>query len=512
MARKKLMTNRAFANQKKTSFLSRNLFSRVDCEKKPNIMNTYTTLFRNAARPSLQGRKTRHLMGAVLAVGCGAFLLTSCQSSGAQQNAAPAGVPAAAPTALTTPATAASFGRAMWVWDAGTIYKPDQQAKLFAFSKSKNINVLYVSVGSAFQVGDQAKRNKHQVSHEALAAFMRKAHAEGFKVEVLDGDPSFALKEQHATTLARLQRVLDYNKNAAPEERVDGLQWDTEPYILPEFKASLENRREIYKQYLDSAVEMRDAVKAAVAETPQNFALGYAIPFWMDNEENSVEWGGSTKAASFHLMDILNLLPNSYVAIMAYRDSAPGDNGSIGVSKAEVDYASQNAPNVHVWIGQETLDVKGDPPSITFWQEGEEALETALGQIKEHYKSNPVVGGVAIHHWVSYTALSERPKGEPVERKFEITAPKPGPSGRETLVQGTGSLQPGNTVTVGVKPDGDIWYDQPASPIQPGGSWEVPVRLGNEGTAVGKKFTVRAILKDKQGKVLGQQEIAVTRQ
>lgn len=464
------------------------------------------TTFLSQARPDLKPRINRSL-GVIMALGCSSLVLASCQTSGAQQKeAATVGPPAVQNLAHpAAPAKVASFAKALWVWDAGVITDAAKQKDLFAFCKSKGLTIIYQDMGSAFLEAETATKAKHQISTTALAAYLKAAHAQGFKVEVLDGDPSFALTPNHARTLARVQKALDYNKTAAIDARLDGFQWDTEPYILPEFKTP-EGERAILVQYLDSAVQMRDAVKKAGQPA---FTLGYAIPFWMDGDEHQVEWNGIKKSGTFHLMDILNGINSGYIAIMAYRDKAEGSNGSIGITQGEADYATKSAPNVRVWVGQETLDVKGDPPSITFWQEGEGELNKALDQIKEHYKNTPAVAGAAIHHYESYREISERPAAKPVTREFKITSPQAGPADVGIEVKGTAST--GQKVLVAVKPDGDIWYDQGTSPVSPEGEWTVPVRLGNEGTKPGSGFTIRATLKSADDKVVSELEVKVTR-
>ncbi|RYY38328.1 heat shock protein HspQ, partial [archaeon] len=189
---------------------------------------------------------------------------------------------------------------------------------------------------------------------------------------------------------------------------------------------------------------------------------------------------------TFHLMDILNTLPSGYIAIMAYRDKALGVNGTVEISQGEVSYATKNAPKVKVWIGQETLDVKGDPPSITFWQEGENALETALGQIEESFKDRPAVAGVAIHHWGSYRILKAGDPTVPVKVSGPITEPLSilGPKDGAAVphrIEATGTAKPGGEgvkVEVSVKPEGDIWYSQGEMPISADGTWSVTCRIG----------------------------------
>ncbi|RYZ78687.1 MAG: hypothetical protein EOP04_29230 [Proteobacteria bacterium] len=124
---------------------------------------------------------------------------------------------------------------------------------------------------------------------------------------------------------------------------------------VEEFKKDPESQRAVLKQYLDSVAEMCAAVKKGPA-----MRLGYAIPAFFDEPSRAVEWNGVSKAPAFHLMDMLNTLPSSYIAIMAYRDKALGSNGTIQISTGEVDYAGKSASKVKVWIGQETLDVTGD--------------------------------------------------------------------------------------------------------------------------------------------------------
>lgn len=298
---------------------------------------------------------------------------------------------------------ATQFARAMWVWDAGVLVEAERRSTLLVFCARHDITLLYLSVGRVF--GEAASKTKPPVSPALLGAFLRRAHAQNIQVHGLDGDPSFALEAKHALTLARLQRALDYNNLAPPMERLDGWQWDIEPYLLPDFKTP-EGKRTILSQFLDSSRQMCDAIQKQGDTVP--FALGYAIPFWLDSTENSLQWNGAIKPATLHLMDILNGIPDSYIAIMAYRDSTQGPNGSIALSSDEAHYAAQNAPRVRVWIGQETLDVKGDPPSITFWQEDVGELEKAIAQIRQHFKESPAVAGVAIHHWESYRQLTER--------------------------------------------------------------------------------------------------------
>ena len=445
---------------------------------------------------------TYFLRPALLVAASATWLLPSCAAQVAQNEPATQAKPTTS-GALAQP-IAVALPRALWVWDATVITKPEQRKSLFEFCAQKKISVIYVSVGDIFSPRGREVSDPKHVTAPMLADFLRAAHAANLQVEALDGDPSFALREHHAEALARLQKALDYNQAATPDARLDGFQWDTEPYGLAEFKEGPEKQRAILTQYLDSAQQMRDAVQ----KTP-NLRLTYCIPWFFDGPERALEWNGVTKEPAFHLIDLLKTLPSSELVLMSYRDKPEGSNGSIAISRGEIEYASKNAPHMKVWVGQETLDVKGDPPSITFWQEGESALDDAARQIQEAFQNQPSFGGVAIHHWASYRILKP---GEPITA---ATSPAPsdvlklispaanGAVKRETLVSGVAPVGgKGVKVSVAVKPQGDTWYEQGESALEADGSWSVDARFGGKNTPAGRKFDVRVRLLAADGSVV----------
>jgi hypothetical protein len=206
-----------------------------------------------------------------------------------------------------------------------------------------------------------------------------------------------------------------------PDIRWAGLQFDIEPYVgTLEFKAKGEAWQGLLRQYLDLARQLAEKVQ----DQKTGFALGFAIPFWWDTENPSVsqvKWRNVTKPVAYHLMDVLNTLPQGHgcIAIMDYRDFADTEDGSIRHASDEMEYARKHTPRVKVVIGQETGDVKGEPTKITFWQEGESALEKAITDLAEAFKENECFGGVAIHHYDSYrqlqpgTVVTTTPAGSP---------------------------------------------------------------------------------------------------
>jgi len=439
-------------------------------------------------------------------------LLASCAATSAQ-NGPMSSVANTAPSPLTTVATPkGALPRALWVWDATVITDPKHAQELFAFCAQKNLSRIYLSVGDVFSPNQRAAADPKHVTAPLLSHFLGAAHAKKIEVEALDGDPDFALQINHAQALGILQKALAFNKTAALSEKLDGFQWDTEPYILDAFKAGGQSQRDVLKQYLDGVAELRDAVK-----TSPDLRLGFAIPGFFDDKERTIEWNGATKPVAFHLLDTLNALPSSYIVIMAYRDHALGPNGTVEVSRGEIEYATQHARAVKVWIGQETLDPTGDPPSISFFHVGENGLEQALGQIQKAFQNQPALQGLAIHHWQSYRVLKAgKPLAPvvvsaPITKTLTILTPHAdAPVARRVEV--TGTAKPGGQgtkVEVSVRPAGDIWYPQGEVPVSPEGTWSVTSNFGNEQTPAASGFEVRAQLKRADGSVVTEQIVKV---
>jgi hypothetical protein len=326
-----------------------------------------------------------HLKNFIAMMFCCALILstTACRST------------ADAPAAPSAP-------RSLWVWDAGVASNLNDQKTFLDFCRDHDIKTVFLSLGDFDDAKKLPEENRKHLTAQQLGDFLERAHAAKIKVEGLGGDPHLALAEEHQIALDQLKRVLDYNQQASPARRLDGYQWDVEPYTLDAFKT--DQHDSILEQYLAF-------VNAAVAMVKSDslhrqFALGFAVPFWFDKDVQSVSWNNKKQPVVFSVMDILSALPQSYIAIMAYRDHAAGSNGSIEVSQAEMDYADTHTPKVGVWVGMETGNVQ--PASITFYGKTNADLEKAIGDVNTAFRSDAGYRGVAIHHWGSYSELLQR--------------------------------------------------------------------------------------------------------
>lgn len=284
----------------------------------------------------------------------------------------------------------------LWVWEPTIVNHLSKQDSLLAFCFQKNIGTLYLNVGEYFDSSDISQHKSN------ISKFLSRAHNQGLKVHALDGAPKWCLTENHSIPLLRLQSIVDYNRQY--ESKFDGFQFDIEPYILSDFHTA--KRESILIQFINlikKTTTYLDSVKI-------KFSLGYAIPFWFDEEAehlSNVNYNHLRKPATYHIVDVLNKLESAYLAIMAYRDHTGGPDGSIRHVQDEIQYVEATDSKVSIIIGQETNNVRNEPEKITFWQEGEKALNEAIFELQNTFKKRKAFGGIAIHYYKSYRLLKD---------------------------------------------------------------------------------------------------------
>lgn len=283
-------------------------------------------------------------------------------------------------------ASDAAAPRAIWTWEedsSAMLQQPAAAERAIAFLKSKSVQTVFL-YADAFGGGNPIVSNPAQYRR-----LVRRLHASGLRVYALLGSAylhteRYVLPRHHADAVAMLQRVLDYNRTAAPEERFDGVNVDIEPHILPEWSA---RKMELLAGFLD----MSDALMRTVRASGQSLPVGPAIPFWLDGIE--LEWKGRRKPVSQHVQDTYD-----YVALMDYRDRAEGGDGIVSHAMDELQYGETIGRRV--LIGVETMP--NAIKKVSFHHLREPDLERELDETRAAVGSMPSFGGFVVHHYGSY--------------------------------------------------------------------------------------------------------------
>jgi hypothetical protein len=105
---------------------------------------------------------------------------------------------------------------------------------------------------------------------DLLAAFVRQAGDKGIGIYSVDGDPHMVLASEVPAVVKRVQAYAAYNAAQPPEARLRGVQFDVEPYLLPDTVLPAARRDAAY-------VDMARAVKAATGDA---LRVDFVVPFW----------------------------------------------------------------------------------------------------------------------------------------------------------------------------------------------------------------------------------------
>jgi hypothetical protein len=276
--------------------------------------------------------------------------------------------------------------RAVWIWegDSYAMLEDDTAgAEAVRFLTAKGIDTAFL-YADAWQ-----GRNLIVQQPQAYRQLLRRLHGKGLRVQALLGSgylhtERYVLPQHRAAALAMLQRVLDYNRTAAPDERFDGVSLDIEPHILDAWATRKMDLLEGFVAMSEALVRLRDAAAPGLT-------MGAAIPFWLDGI--ALDWHGAVKPVSQHLQDRYD-----YVALMDYRDHAAGGDGLVSHALDELEYGERIGKPVVIGIETAPNALR----KVSFHHLGEADLKRELAATTRAVGGMRAFGGYAVHHYAAY--------------------------------------------------------------------------------------------------------------
>lgn len=298
---------------------------------------------------------------------------------------------------------------AVWIWETEAFRLLEEHAwaaEVTASLRARGVGTLYLYADSS---EDGGPLRDAPARYRALLASL---HRQGFEVEALLGSASlhshsYVLPERTAAARSMLQRVLDYNREAAPRERFDGVHLDIEPYALAAWNDH--TRGTLAIRYLDRSAEWMAMSRAA----DPALRVGAAIPFWYDGLV--VAWRGRRRPMNEHVQDLYD-----YVALMDYRNRAEGQDGIVAHALPELAYGDRIGRPVV--IGLETGPA--EPAKITFHGLGPAALGREMTEAQARFATHRSFAGFALHHLGTWMALVAEPGVRPTEPAGSGVSPR----------------------------------------------------------------------------------------
>lgn len=293
---------------------------------------------------------------------------------------------------------------ASWLWASPTEFNPKDLQDLMDFCKREKINTIYLRIDDYINITELENKNlrkqKEVEFNNAIQRFLEVANEYDIKIHALAGHPSWSEPSLSYIPVLLADYVIKFNKSKENTIKFDGIQFDIEFYNQENFK---NNKDASLLEYLELINNLVGKISTHNKKSDHQLRFGLAIPYWFDKDENKVMWKGKDKQIAYHLIDILDQLPGSYLAIMAYRDSPRGKNGSINISKDEIIYAQNNTQNISIIVGQEVDNT--EEKRISFFNKGKSYFKRAVIDIISEFSQYQVFKGIAVHDLLAYKIL-----------------------------------------------------------------------------------------------------------
>jgi len=268
----------------------------------------------------------------------------------------------------------------MWVWRQAHFDTAEARGEMLDFCEQEGISHIdqHVSI-----------RNGAIANADALKSLIVEATEHGMTVNALRGDKVMFFAENHDRTLLEIEILVDFNRTLPDGAKLQGLKFDVEPYLTPEWKAGSEQRDHVILDYLNCLARARVYLETHAPE----LELAVDVPFWWDNDEYVVGLEGSTKRFVHHIQDRVD-----WIGIMSYRREP---DATVRLVADELAYASKQRLTCAVAPSMETSNITGKEANISFGGVPPEQFRAALASLRATYADNPQVRCIMLHHYGS---------------------------------------------------------------------------------------------------------------
>jgi hypothetical protein len=290
----------------------------------------------------------------------------------------------------------------IWVWDSPIKMTQPYVTQVITNAKKNNFNTIYLSIDDYIpitQITDNTLRtNEKEKYMQALSTFIAAANVSGIQVDAVGGEKYWAQTENRWKGYALIDFVNEYNTRY-PNTRLRNIQYDVEPYLLPNYAANKEKTLKEYVEFIDESARRIQL---------SSVGLSVVIPHFYDDNllwTPMYNYNGENGYTFTHLLKILSKKESNEIIVMAYRNFFNGDDGIEQISKTEIDEASQTGYKTKIIIAQETGDVS--PDYVTYYGHTKNELSDTISQIQNYFGNDKNYGGVAVHYFDSFLKLKE---------------------------------------------------------------------------------------------------------
>lgn len=260
-----------------------------------------------------------------------------------------------------------------WLWNTREIVT--SKDNIINFLKDNKINTVYLQID-------------YSLGFDYYKSFIKMAKLNNIKIYALDGSPEWASSTGYILQNKFFTWLTKYQKAATIDEKFQGVHLDVEPYGNSSYDT---DKNKILEYYMDNLVIAKRKTQKL------NLDFGIDIPFWF-NQVKFINKYGTGNLANW----IFNRIKS--VTIMAYRDTALGENGINKILEAEMNLCKKYKVKAIVAVETGALP---DTNFVTFYEEGKSYMLNELNIVYKTYSLNSCFEGFAIHHLNSFMNMKE---------------------------------------------------------------------------------------------------------
>ncbi len=287
--------------------------------------------------------------------------------------------------------------KGVWLWTPILQITPEYAEQMISGAKKDGITDIYLSIDSYLDIyimpDGPEKTVKKRAFDTVIEDFILKARESGISVDAETGWRNWAEEGHQYKPLAMINYVLQYNNTH--QKKFRAIQYDIEPYLLPEY---VTDKKTVLIHFLD-------LVNQTVTKLDKSdLEFSVAIPEFYDgtnDETPKFAYKGKLGFAIEHLLDIMDRRQGSKIIIMSYRNWSKGNDGSIDITRNEIDLANKH--RTKIIVAQDTSDV--EPSYITFFKKSRPYYERQLQAIHTGFEKDKSFGGVAVNYLNSLLEL-----------------------------------------------------------------------------------------------------------
>lgn len=279
-----------------------------------------------------------------------------------------------------------------WVWTSPYVMSKEYMNKIIYGANINKINVIYITIDDYLNIhnlqeGPEKETLKNAYS-DSLERFIIAANKSNIQVDVEAGWRDWSEGQNISKANAIIDYAIEYNSSR--KNKIRGVQFDVEPYLLPSYER---NKALILKNFVGFVGSLAKRMGS------NNLKLSIVIPHFYDSGQKwtpSFTYNNITDYTFNHLLRILDTRPGSSIILMSYRNFALDKDGSVEISKSEIDQTSNGNHLTKIIIGQEAGEV--EPDYVTFYNTSKSEYKKQISIINNTFSRSKNFGGIAIHY------------------------------------------------------------------------------------------------------------------